>query len=125
MGSKEWEPETIFDVFASQTARQILALASLRPMSAQEFADHCEHSLPTVYRRVNALQEYDLLREDRAVEADGTQYKVFETNLERVCFEVEEGSVEVDLQLQHDMVDQFSTFWTDLEDTTDNRNDDH
>jgi Fe2+ or Zn2+ uptake regulation protein len=123
VGSKEWEPETIFDVFASQTARQILALASLRPMSAQEFADHCEHSLPTVYRRVNALQEYDLLREDRAVKDDGTQYKTFETTLEQVCFEVEDGSVAVDLQLQHDMVDQFSSFWTDLEDTTDERDD--
>lgn len=124
MGSKEWEPETIFDVFASETARQILALASLRPMSAQELAEHCEHSLPTVYRRVNALLEYDLLEEDLSVEADGTQYKVFETNLERVCFEVEQGSVEVALQLQHDVVDQFSNFWKNFEDSTTDSNDD-
>lgn len=115
MGSKEWEPETIFDVLASDSARQILALASIRPMSAEELSDHCEGSLPTVYRRVNALLEYDLIEENLQVETDGTQYKTFETNLDRVCFEVNEGSLEVDIQLQRDVVDQFTDFWQDFE----------
>lgn len=125
MGRKEWEPETVFDVLGSEYARQILALASIKPMSAEEFADHCEVSLPTVYRRVNALLEYDLLQEDVEVESDGTHHKVFETNLERICFEVEDGRFEIDIQLRRDVVDQFTDFWDDLEDsTTDETHDD-
>lgn len=125
VGSKEWEPETIFDVLASDSARQILALASIRPMSAEELSDHCEGSLPTVYRRVNALLEYDLLEEDLEVETDGTQYKVFETNLDRICFEIEEGSVEVDIQLRRDVVDQFTDFWQDFEPSSTEHTDTH
>lgn len=113
--SKEWEPETVFDVFGSEYARQILALASVEPMSAQELSEHTDASLPTTYRRVNALREYDLLRADTRVDTDGNHYETFETSMERVCFEVEDGSFTVDIQLSRDLVDQFGEFWRDLE----------
>lgn len=113
--SKEWEPENVFDLFGSEYARQILALASKEPMSAQELADHTDASLPTTYRRVDALQEYDLLRASTQVDPDGNHYRTFETDLERVCFGVEDGSFTVDIQLQRDVVDRFGEFWGDLE----------
>ncbi|MDX1748356.1 MAG: helix-turn-helix domain-containing protein [Halobacteriales archaeon] len=59
--SKEWDPETIFDVLGSEHARSILTVSSQEPMDAEALAEACDTSLPTVYRRVNALQEYDLL----------------------------------------------------------------
>lgn len=112
--SKEWEPETVFDVLGSEHARQILALASLEPMSAEDLADHCETSLPTVYRRVNALLEYDLLREETQIDEDGNHFKLFETNLERICFEIEEGGFNIDITLRRDLTDQFDEFWEGL-----------
>jgi hypothetical protein len=39
--SKEWEPENVFDVLGCEIARQILAVASLQPVSAAELAQHC------------------------------------------------------------------------------------
>lgn len=113
--SKEWEPETIFDVFGSERAREILAMASVEPMSAQEFADRTGASLPTIYRRINALQEYDLLEEQTEIDKQGNHYKTFETNLEEVCFQIEDGSFTVDLRLRHDLVDKFDELWGDLE----------
>lgn len=123
--SKEWEPETIFDVLASDHAREILALTSVRPMSAQDLADHCETSLPTIYRRVNALLEYDLLQEDTQIDEEGNHYKTFATNLERIVFEINDGGVDIDIQLRKDLVDQFDEFWRDLEDADRNVDTDH
>ncbi|MFB6300429.1 MAG: ArsR/SmtB family transcription factor [Halobacteriales archaeon] len=113
--SKEWEPETLFDVLASDHARDILALTSVRAMSAQELADHCDTSLPTIYRRINALLEYDLLQEETQIDEDGNHYKTFETNLERIVFEINDGAVDIDIELRKDLVDQFDEFWHDLE----------
>ncbi len=112
---KEWEPETIFDVLGSERARRILSIASVRPVSAEQLASAIDTSLPTVYRRVNALVEYDLLRENTNIDEEGNHYKTYETNLQRVCFEVSDGGFTVDIQLRRDMVDQFQDFWTDLE----------
>lgn len=112
---KEWDPETIFDVLGSERARRILSIASVRPVSADDLATALDASLPTVYRRVNALLDYDLLTEDTQIDAEGNHYKTYETNLQRICFEVDDGGFTVDIQLRRDMVDQFEDFWTDLE----------
>lgn len=114
--SKEWEPDTLFDVFGSESARGILALASVEPLSAKELADHLNVSEPTVYRRLDVLQRYDLVTEDHRIDDQGNHYKTYETNLERIAFEIEDGSFVVDVGLRHDLVDQFEHFWSDLGD---------
>lgn len=113
--SKEWDPENVFDVLGSEVARQILALASLRPLSAIELAEHCEVSEPTIYRRIHALQEYDMLDEQMEFDDDGHHYKRFRTNLEEARFRVDEGQFGIDIQLKKDYTDKFTDFWHDLE----------
>lgn len=112
--SKEWEPDDIFDVLASETARRILAATSVRAMSAKELGEVCDTSLPTVYRRVNALLEYDLLSEELEVETDGTQYKTYANDLERIDIRVEDGSFNVNIEIEKDAVDQFGALFSDL-----------
>lgn len=112
--SKEWEPETVFDVLESDVARRILVLASREPMSADELADGCDASLPTIYRRVNVLLEYDFLTEDRELDSDGNHYKTFETALERITFEIEGDGISVTLDRRRSLLDQFEDFWSDL-----------
>ncbi|QIO21141.1 winged helix-turn-helix domain-containing protein [Haloarcula sp. JP-L23] len=104
--SKDWEPETIFEVLGSEEVRRILAVANVDPVSVPDLAEGLDASEPTVYRRVNVCQEYDLLREADRVDDDGNHYKVYETTLERVCFELAGGGFEVDLQLRRETVDQ-------------------
>lgn len=103
--NREWDPETVFEVLGSELARRILALAAIKPCSADEVAEHCDASKPTVYRRLNVLQEYDLLVERCAVDDEGTHYKTYETALESVQFSVDPGRFEVDIELAHDLVD--------------------
>ncbi|MFD1687201.1 helix-turn-helix domain-containing protein [Halobellus litoreus] len=113
--SKEWEPENVFDVLGSEIARQILALASLRPLSANKLAEHCDVSEPTIYRRIHALQEYDMLDEQMEIDDDGHHYKRFRTNLKEARFRVEDGQFGIDIQLKKDYTDKFTDFWNDLE----------
>lgn len=113
--SKEWEPENVFDVLGSEVARQILALASLRPLSATELAEHCDVSEPTIYRRVHALQEYDMLDEQRDIDDGGHHSKQFKTNLKEARFRVDDGQFDIDIQLKKDYSDKFTNFWNDLE----------
>lgn len=112
--SKEWDPDTLLDVFGSESARGILALASVRPLPAKELADRLDVSEPTVYRRLAVLQRYDLVSEDQHIDDEGNHYKTYETNLDRIAFEIEDGEFIVDVRLQRDLVDQFEQFWGDL-----------
>lgn len=116
--SKEWEAENVFDVLGSEISRQILALSSRQPLSATELAEHCEVSEPTIYRRISALQEYDMLDEQQQIDDDGHHYKQFRANLERVQLHVAEGQFDIDIQLKKSYTDKFAGFWNDLENGT-------
>lgn len=94
MGS---DPE-LADVAAlldDEYARDILARTSVEPMSAAELGEQCDASLPTVYRRVNQLQEHDLVTEQQQVDPDGHHYKTYRARLDRVVVDLEDGSYEV------------------------------
>lgn len=108
VSDSEWDPETVFDVLGCPLSRRILALADVEPCSAEELVSHCEASKPTVYRRLNALQEYDMLVERHAVDDDGTHYKTYETALEAARFAVDSGSFAVDIELTRDYLDDTS-----------------
>ncbi|WP_255197336.1 winged helix-turn-helix domain-containing protein [Halorarius litoreus] len=101
-----WDPETVFDLFGSESARHILALASETPMTADDLASHLSISQPTVYRRVGELLEYDLLTERDHIDDEGNHYNTYVSNLDAVTFRVEDGSFVVDLQLERDVAEQ-------------------
>jgi Fe2+ or Zn2+ uptake regulation protein len=113
--SKEWNPNDVFDVLASEHARKILAAASIRPVSAQELKNICDTSLPTVYRRVNALITYDLLSDHLEIESDGTHYSTYTSDLNEIRVRVEDGKFNVNIEIQKDSVDQFGELISDLE----------
>lgn len=115
----EWDPETVFDVLGNEHVRQILALASVKPVSAEELAEHTDASQPTVYRRVSVLKEYDMLAEQRQLDDEGNHYKTYRTNLEEVCFAVEDGGFTVEVELRRDLVERFSEQPPDGDDDTD------
>jgi transposase len=70
--SKAWDPDDIFDVLASEDVRQILVATNVRSMSVKELADICDRSLATIYRRIQAMENYNLVSEEITRDADGT-----------------------------------------------------
>ncbi|MFB6359787.1 MAG: ArsR/SmtB family transcription factor [Halobacteriales archaeon] len=121
MAEKEWAPSDVFDVFGDALARRILVLASERALSADELADQFEASRPTIYRRLNALIDYDLLREQQEIDTDGNHYQVYETTLKRVSFEIEGGGYTIDMTMRQSLAEQFESFWTGLEESPDGK----
>lgn len=114
MANKEWEPSNIFDIFGDKLARRILVYADQHPISAEELADHLDASSPTIYRRLNALADYDLLSEEIQVDDDGHHYSTFETALDEITFAVDDGGYTIDIQIKEEPGDQFEGFWSDL-----------
>jgi len=89
--SGQWDPAGIFEVLASKESRRILAAASVKPVSAKELETVCESSLPTVYRRVNVLVDYDLLSEERVIDPDRGRSKQYSTDLREIAIEIDDG----------------------------------
>lgn len=110
----DWEADDVLHAINHENARQILAFTRLDPMSAEELADRCETSLPTIYRRIDELLEYELLDERLQVDPDGNHYRVFETDVERVSLLIEPGRFGVEVRFARDLVDKFGAFWRDL-----------
>ena len=113
--SKSWDPDDIFDVLASEDVRRILVAASVRPMSAKELADICDRSLATIYRRIQAMEDYDLLSEELTRDPDGTQYNEYRSDLNEITISVDEGQLSVSIDIEKDTVDQFAELIEDLE----------
>jgi len=81
--------EEILDTIGDQHARRVLAAISREPQSAKELAEECNLSLPTVYRRIELLDEYDLVTDHTLVAEDGNHYKVYESNFESTVISLE------------------------------------
>lgn len=113
---KEWRPETVFDVLGCETAREILALASLGPVTAADIGDRCGVSPPTVYRRIHALEEYDLLEQQTEIDAGGHHYRRFTTTLEEASITLDGGVLGFDARTRKDYTEKFTDFWRDLDD---------
>lgn len=112
---KEWTPASLFEVLESEVARKILALADDDPVSAETVAEETGASLPTVYRRLNALEEFGLLQSETQIDPDGNHYETYRTTVDRFTIEIGEDDLEVEVERPRDMVDRFEAFWTDLE----------
>lgn len=102
----------LFDLLADDYARTILVATSREPMSASTLSEEFDMSLPTVYRRLERLQEFDLLNERTEIDTSGGHHKsVYESNLEHVDVDLVDGELSVALELREDAVDRFTKLW--------------
>ena len=112
--ANQWDPAGIFEVLASEESRRILAAASVQPISANDLEQVCDVSLPTIYRRLEVLVEYDLLSEQRVVNPKQGQSKRYSTDLKEISVEITDGEISVNLELKKDTVDKFGELFRDL-----------
>ncbi|WP_327053582.1 ArsR/SmtB family transcription factor [Halomicrococcus gelatinilyticus] len=114
----------LLDVLSDEYARDILAATSVKPMSAQQLADECEMSKPTVYRRVERLQAHGLLDEQTRVRTSNNHYSVYTATLSEVSIELDSGTFEAAVrhtddesfpgERESDTADRFRKMWEDL-----------
>jgi len=107
--------QELFDLVIEETTRSILEAVDGEALSAKELADRCDVSGPTMYRRVNAMREFDLLRTSTEIDPDGNHYTVYESNVDRVQIELDPGDEGVIVDVSYrNRTDQFIHLWEGL-----------
>lgn len=106
--------EEILDTIGDEHARRLLAAISVEPRSAKELAEECDLSLPTVYRRIELLDEHDLVKDRTLVADDGNHYKVYESNFESTVITLEDDEYQVRIYREDNLPDRFSQLWDEL-----------
>src|SRR6056297_353408 len=107
--------KTVGELLEDEYARVILAETSTEALSATELAQRCDASSPTIYRRINRLQELDMVEEEQTLDPDGHHYRRFSARLERITIELSDGGYEVSVdRTTEDAVDRFTELYEGL-----------
>lgn len=106
--------EEVLDTIGDEYARDVLALICDKAYSAQEIANHLNHSENTVYRRVNTLKEHGLVETQTKIVEDGNHYQVHEAAFDSVVVSVEEEEYDVEIYRREELPYQFASLWDDL-----------
>ncbi|WP_255148903.1 ArsR/SmtB family transcription factor [Halorarius halobius] len=106
--------EEVLNTIGDESARTVLAAISREPRSAKELAEECDMSLPTIYRRLELLQEHDLVSEQTAVAEDGNHYNVYKCNFDSTVITLEDDEYKVRIYRKENVPDRFTTLWDEL-----------
>ncbi|WP_302081386.1 winged helix-turn-helix domain-containing protein [Salinibaculum rarum] len=115
--SEDCDDEEILALLDDEYARAILTATSAEPMSAQTLSERCDASVTTIYRRLDRLQDCDLVEEQLRPQPDGNHYKVFASRLESFSVTFEDGEMRADIEraeTEEDVADRFTRMWQDL-----------
>ncbi|SEH63188.1 Helix-turn-helix domain-containing protein [Halopenitus malekzadehii] len=89
------DEDAVLAVLDDEYARAILAHLTIEPMSVDELCTACEMSDATAYRRLNRLQDADLVTEQQELDPDGHHYKRYAATVEAVTVTFADGDYEV------------------------------
>ncbi|OVE85950.1 ArsR/SmtB family transcription factor [Natronolimnobius baerhuensis] len=111
--SEEPDLSTVLAILDDEYARDILTHTSVEPMSASTLSERCDASLPTIYRRLDRLEECRLVTEATELASDGNHYSVYSANLDRLELSLEDGTFELELSYEDedDVADKFTRMW--------------
>jgi len=106
--------EEVLDAIGDEHARTVLAALNRRPASAKELTTRLDLSQPTVYRRLETLQEHDLIVERTLVAEDGNHYKEYRCNFRSALLSLEEDTYDVQLVREEGLPERFADLWDEL-----------
>ncbi|GAA0200607.1 helix-turn-helix domain-containing protein [Haladaptatus pallidirubidus] len=113
--AEDSEVREIAALLEDEYAHAILIYTSENAMSAPELSDACEASVSTIYRRIERLQEHELLDEQLQLDRDGHHYKTYTARLERIEIELREGKFEIEVTYRPaDAADRFTDLFEGL-----------
>lgn len=105
-------PEDVFALLEDQCARTILEATSEKSMPAASIVDTCSASRATVYRRIDQLNELDLLNENLEPDGNGHHHRVYSSSFRRLTVELIDGEFHV--RSESDPADKLTLFWEEL-----------
>jgi predicted transcriptional regulator len=101
-------------VLGNEYNPQILSFAH-EPRSAQELSDELDVPIATCYRRIEELQEADLLEHhDRVLSDERRRVNVYRRNIEEVVVNFSEGDVAVEVEERQRIKNRLDEAWRTL-----------
>jgi DNA-binding transcriptional ArsR family regulator len=94
------DPDDLLSVLEDDYARRILNAVAADPRPARELMEVCDASRATVYRRLNRLEEQDLVTSRTEVHPDGHHRKVFEATLEEVTLSLDGDGISAEVTVE-------------------------
>jgi DNA-binding transcriptional ArsR family regulator len=94
--------EALLSILSDDYAREILKAVSSDPLPAPEIADRLDFSKPTVYRRLNRLEEIGVVETSLAYDPDGHHRKQFQATLDQVVLSIDTDDIAVDHAFESD-----------------------
>lgn len=91
-------------------ARTILEATVREPKSADELVAQCDASRATVYRRLEELENHELVKVRQQPDAEGHHYRVYAAALDRVVVNLTPNGVELSISRRDQMTDRFRRF---------------
>lgn len=88
-------PDALLELLTADYTRAILAAIRTEPKPARVIAEECGASRPTVYRRLNSLEDAGLVASGMAYESDGHHRTVFEATLETLSLDLVDDGLSV------------------------------
>lgn len=115
--SKDDSAVELLELLGNERVRQILAATSREPLSAKELSEECDVAPSTIYRRVEEMVANDLLVERTQIEADGSHHSVYEANVDHLDIDIEDGTIDIRMNVLENAARRFSRIWSDIRDT--------
>lgn len=121
--SEDGDAAELLDTLSDEYARSILEETSVEPMSANTLSERCDASLPTIYRRIERLQELDLIEEQTRIDPGGSHHKVYAAKLSTVSLDLDDGDLDAEIEREatelalgeeEDVADRFTRMWEGL-----------
>jgi DNA-binding transcriptional ArsR family regulator len=110
----EWE-RAVLSLLDDEYARRILVATSAEPRSASELAELCDASEPTVYRRLDRLDEQGLIEKRQELDPDGHHYKTYLASVERVSVDIDPDGIVIEIvERERDPADRFTELYEGL-----------
>jgi len=107
--------EAVLDTMGDNYARQMLAALSHEPRPAKELAEACDISLPTVYRRLERLEDQALVTSRTETDDDGNEFRLYECNFESTVISLDDEEYDVRIYRRENLAGRFSELWDDLQ----------
>jgi predicted transcriptional regulator len=87
------ESATLLDLLDDEYARELLRLIADEARPARELIESSSASKPTVYRRLNRLEEAGLVATRTALDPDGHHHQVYRATIDEVRIALDDGGV--------------------------------
>jgi DNA-binding transcriptional ArsR family regulator len=91
-------PTELIALLNDEYVREILARIHNEAKPARALAEECDVSRPTVYRRLNRLQDAGLVKEGMQYETNGHHRRTFRLAVEESTLELAESGFEAEVQ---------------------------